>query len=68
MKLLIKNGRVLDPNPQTKTDAVLDLLVENGVIVKTAPDIQAYWRQQEAVLQRLWQCQIRNRLWIMRIL
>lgn len=41
MKLLIKNGRVLDPNPQTKTDAVLDLLVENGVIVKTAPNIQA---------------------------
>ena len=41
MALLIKNGRVLDPNPATKTDAVLDLLIEDGKIVKIAPGIQA---------------------------
>lgn len=41
MALLIKNGRVLDPNPATKTDDVLDLLIEDGKIVKIAPGIQA---------------------------
>lgn len=46
MKLLIKNGRVLDPNPQTKMDAVMDLLVENGVIVKIASKIQAEGAKQ----------------------
>ena len=42
MALLIKNGRVLnpDPDPEMRMDAVSDLLVENGVIVKAAPDIQ----------------------------
>lgn len=40
MALLIKNGRVLNPDPEMKMDAVSDLLVENGVIVKAEPDIQ----------------------------
>ena len=37
MKLLIKNGNVIDP--ATNTDAVLDVLVEDGVISKVAPAI-----------------------------
>ncbi len=40
MALLIKNGRVLNPDPEMRMDAVSDLLVENGVIVKAEPDIQ----------------------------
>ena len=38
MKLLIKNGRVIDP--ATKTDAVSDVLVEDGKIVKVDKLIQ----------------------------
>ena len=37
MKLLIKNGNVIDP--ATNTDEVLDVLVEDGVIKKVAPSI-----------------------------
>ena len=37
MKLLIKNGNVIDP--ATNTDAVLDVLVEDGVIKTVAPTI-----------------------------
>ena len=37
MKLLIKNGNVIDP--ATNTDEVLDVLVEDGVISKVAPAI-----------------------------
>ena len=37
MKLLIKNGNVIDP--ATNTDEVLDVLVEDGVIKKVAPAI-----------------------------
>ena len=37
MSLLIKNGRVI--NPKTKVDAVMDVLVENGMIVKMEHDI-----------------------------
>ena len=37
MKLLIKNGNVIDP--ATNTDAVLDVLVEDGVIKAIAPSI-----------------------------
>lgn len=39
MAFLIKNGRVLDP--ATKLDMVADVLVENGVIAKIEPHIQA---------------------------
>lgn len=39
MTLLIKNGRVLDPTAQI--DAVLDVLVEDGLIRQVAPHIQA---------------------------
>ena len=37
MKLLINNGNVIDP--ATNTDAVLDVLVEDGVIKTVAPSI-----------------------------
>ena len=37
MKLLIKNGNVIDP--ATNTDAVMDVLVEDGVIKEVAPSI-----------------------------
>jgi len=37
MKLLIKNGRIIDP--ASKRDAQGDILVENGVIVKVAKEI-----------------------------
>ena len=37
MKLLIKNGNIIDP--ATNTDEVLDVLVEDGVIKKVAPSI-----------------------------
>src|SRR5262245_21825230 len=37
MKLLLKGGRVVDP--ATKTDAVLDVLCEDGTIAKVAHDI-----------------------------
>ncbi|MBP5773311.1 MAG: dihydroorotase [Eubacterium sp.] len=37
MKLLIKNGNVIDP--ATNTDEVLDVLVEDGVIKSVAPSI-----------------------------
>lgn len=39
MKLLIKNGRVIDP--ASKTDAVSDILIENGKIAKIAKNIKA---------------------------
>ena len=38
MKLLIKNGRVIDP--ATQTDAVSDVFVEDGKIVKVDKSIQ----------------------------
>jgi dihydroorotase len=38
MKLLIKNGRVIDPG--SKQDEVLDLLIEDGKIIEKAPKIQ----------------------------
>ncbi len=38
MKLLIKNGKVIDP--ATNTDEVLDVLVEDGVIKSVAPSIE----------------------------
>ena len=38
MSLLIKNGRIVDPI--TKTDEILDLLLENGKIVKKSKDIR----------------------------
>ena len=38
MKLLIKNGNLIDP--ATNTDEVLDVLVEDGVIKKGAPSIE----------------------------
>ncbi len=38
MKLLIKNGKVIDP--ATNTEDVLDVLVEDGVISKVAPSIE----------------------------
>ena len=38
MKLLIKNGNLIDP--ATNTDEVLDVLVEDGVIKKVAPSIE----------------------------
>ena len=37
MSLLIKNGRVI--NPKTKVDAVMDILVEHGIITKIAHSI-----------------------------
>ena len=37
MKTLIKGGRVLDP--ASKTDAVKDVLFEDGVILKVAENI-----------------------------
>ncbi len=39
MKILIKNGRVVDPSQ--KIDAVLDVLVEDGKIARLAPAISA---------------------------
>jgi dihydroorotase len=38
MKLLIKNGRVIDPG--CKQDEVLDLLIEDGKIIEKSPKIQ----------------------------
>ncbi len=38
MKTLIKNGRVVDPSQNI--DAALDILVEDGVIRRLAPDIE----------------------------
>lgn len=38
MKLLIKNGRVIDPG--CKQDEVLDLLIEDGIIVEKSVQIQ----------------------------
>lgn len=39
MKILIKNGRVVDP--ANKVDGVLDILVDNGLIVQAAKNIIA---------------------------
>ena len=38
MKKLIKDGRVIDPS--TNTDEVRDLLIENGIIIKSSKNIQ----------------------------
>ena len=38
MSILIKNGRVIDP--ANKIDAVLDVFIQNGKIIKVAPGIQ----------------------------
>ena len=38
MRLLIKNGRVIDP--ASKTDAVSDVLIEDGKIVKIEKEIK----------------------------
>ena len=37
MKMLIKNGRIIDP--ASNTDEVKDLLVTDGIIEKVAKDI-----------------------------
>lgn len=39
MRLLIKNGRVIDPS--AKRDGLFDVLTENEEIIKVAPDIDA---------------------------
>ena len=39
MKLLLKGGRVVDP--ATKTDAVLDVLLEDGLVARLEPSIAA---------------------------
>ena len=39
MKTLIKNGRVIDPSQNI--DAIMDLLVEDGVIKEVAAEIKA---------------------------
>jgi dihydroorotase len=39
MKLLVRNGRVVDP--ATKTDAVLDILIADGRIAEIKPGIEA---------------------------
>ena len=38
MKIVVKNGQVL--NPATNTDAVLDLLIEDGIVTKMEADIK----------------------------
>ena len=38
MKTLIKNGRVIDPSQNI--DAIMDLLVEDGVIKEVAAEIK----------------------------
>lgn len=38
MNLLIKNGRVIDP--ETKFDAISDILIENGIITSINPSIK----------------------------
>lgn len=38
MKILIKQGRILDPD--TKTDAVMDLLIEEGTITRMEKDLK----------------------------
>ena len=38
MKILIKHGRVLDPD--TRKDGIYDVLTEDGVIRKVAPEIE----------------------------
>lgn len=40
MKTLIKGGRVI--NPATNTDEIRDLLIENGIIIKSSPGIKDY--------------------------
>ena len=37
MRMLIKNGRVIDP--ASNTDDIRDILVEDGVIAEVAKDI-----------------------------
>ena len=39
MRMLIKNGRIIDP--VTTVDTAADILIENGRIEQLAPDIQA---------------------------
>ena len=39
MKTLIKNGRVIDPSQNI--DAIMDLLVEDGVVKEVAAEIKA---------------------------
>ena len=38
MRMLIKNGRVIDP--ASNTDDIRDILVEDGVIAEVAKDIR----------------------------
>ena len=40
MKILIKNGRVL--NPATETDEILDVYIEDGVVREIAADLSVY--------------------------
>ena len=47
MKILLKNGRVIDP--ANKIDGNFDLLIENGKIAKIAPNIEAQGAQVEDV-------------------
>ena len=45
MSLLIRNGRIVDP--LAKTDEILDILIENGKIVKKSKSqILKYWMHQ----------------------
>ena len=39
MRMLIKNGRVIDP--ASNTDDIRDILVEDGVIAEVAKDIDS---------------------------
>ena len=75
MTILIKGGRILDP--ATKTDDVMDLFIEDGVITKRGKNIkkkaektidairvmlkQKPVPQQEADIPRYLQCQIPSR-------
>ena len=38
MSLLIRNGRIVDP--LAKTDEILDILIENGKIIKKSKNIR----------------------------
>ena len=58
MRMLIKNGRVIDP--ASNTDDIRDILVEDGVIAEVAKDID---KAADTVieLRAVWLCQD---LWI----
>lgn len=47
MKTLIKGGRVI--NPATDTDEIRDLLIENGIVVKSSKDINDFTEIDEII-------------------